>query len=289
MNSGAKTGPHDPDGKEVSAEVDSKGSEASGTPPTSSVQPGGSTEGGSVEVPRRRRGILLGTHPPETTPATEDDGKSLSWMADQAVKALNAVKASQLEQAQALMARDEITDEEDASDREEEAGSRASAPPSSPEEQLAAMRALNAEEASADGASLAVQSGMAAVAPLPASTPPVQTASVGEPGEAPPVPPVEPAPNGAASVPAAVGPTAASLTPVRLVLVLGVVLMFGYAGYRYWISDRRMTGESSAPPSAVIEPSAPELGREMAEPAISVVPAPESADRGSEPAAAAAS
>ncbi|MGB7931243.1 MAG: hypothetical protein WCH04_03315, partial [Gammaproteobacteria bacterium] len=58
----------------------------------------------SDELPRKRRGILLGTHPGQATPDAVDDGKSLSWMANQAVKATKAVKASQLEQAQAWKA-----------------------------------------------------------------------------------------------------------------------------------------------------------------------------------------
>ena len=72
----------------------------SASSPQDTTRPG-AEDTASEELPRKRRGILLGTRPGQATPAVVDDGKSLSWMATQAVKAANAVKASQLEQAQA--------------------------------------------------------------------------------------------------------------------------------------------------------------------------------------------
>ena len=110
----ATTGPQDPAAKEVNTDSDGKsaGVAASdgsatasvvdpGSSPHATAQPAGSAETASGELPRKRRGILLGTQPGTATPAGVDDAKSLSWMATQAVKAANAVKASQLEQAQA--------------------------------------------------------------------------------------------------------------------------------------------------------------------------------------------
>jgi hypothetical protein len=290
MNGVATTGPQDAGGKEVSAEGDNNGSEErtpSGASPTSCARPGGDPGAGSTEITRRRRGILLGTRAGDEVPSAEDDEKSLAWMANQAVKALNAVKASQMEQAQALKARGEIAGDEGAAEPEEEVISHAPVEAPTPEEQLAAMRALNAEEVSAEAASLSVQSGMAAIAPLPATPPPVQTATVGEPGAVPVAPPVEPHPR-ADRPPAADRPAAASRLPARPILIVGVLLMFGYAAYHHWFARNHAPGEPSTPPPAVGEPSGPELGRELAPPAISVVPGPESPGRGAEPAGGAA-
>jgi len=282
MNGVATTGSQGTDGKEVSTDGVSDGSESRAipeSPPMSCAQPADTTEAVSDEVPRRRRGILLGTRREGEAPAAADDEKSLAWMADQAVKALNAVKASQMEQAQALKAKGEIGQEESGSDREDDDIHHVASDTPTPEQQLAAMRMLNAEEISADAASLAVQSGMAAAAPLPASTPPVQTATVGEPGTVPPGETSMHAP----PPPAAVGAAATSRLPVRAILLVGFLLMFGYAGYHYWFSGAREAGRIPSPPSATGEPSGPELGKEMAAPAISVVPAPEPVNRSAGP------
>ena len=117
MNGVATTGPQDPAVKEVNTDSDGKsaGVTASGgtdtataddsaSSPQTTAEPAGSAEAAPGELPRKRRGILLGTQPGAATPAAADDAKSLSWMATQAVKAVNAVKASQLEQAQAWKA-----------------------------------------------------------------------------------------------------------------------------------------------------------------------------------------
>jgi hypothetical protein len=76
-------------------------------------------------------------------------------MATQAVKALNAVKASQMEQAQALKARAETSQDEQALAWEEEAISLDGGEPARPlpEEPLAAIRAQDVGEVSVDVAS----------------------------------------------------------------------------------------------------------------------------------------
>jgi hypothetical protein len=242
------------------------------------------------ELPRRRRGILLGTRPGPMEPAATDDEKSLSWMATQAVKALNAVKASQQEQLEALKARAETSRDEQALAREDEDISLDASEPAqpSPEEQMAALRARNSEEVTADAASLAVQSGMAAMAPLPASTPPLQSAAVGQPNSVPVVQPVESSPKAATTpqVPAGVRRAAPARIPARMALMIGVLVMFSYAGYRHWFAGEHAAEEMPSATSAFSEPAGPAAEvNMMTPPAISVVAAPEPPAGRTEPAA----
>lgn len=224
----------------ASASVDDSGSS-----PQATTQPAGVEETVPDELPRKRRGILLGTRPGQATPATVDDGKSLSWMATQAVKAANAVKASQLEQAQAWKAGAAMSEDEQS--RLDEDG-------------------VDAIEA---GESVAV---------------PTQESVQPSPGEAPAtteaVSPVESSQVTATTSRIPPGARAAApRVPARMVLMLGVLLMFSYAGYRHWFSGDRATSDMTATSSAIIEPAGPaaEEVMLMTPPAISVVAAPEPA------------
>jgi hypothetical protein len=294
MNGVVSTGPQDPAAQEVNTDSDGKSAEE--TPSTARIpaavskegsessaqaaaRPAGSAGTGSDVLPRKRRGILLGTGPGVETPAAADDAKSLSWMAMQAVKATNAVKASQQEQLEALKARADASRDEQALSMEEEGIRLDAGEPAlpTPEEQLAAIRTMNAEEVSADAASLAVQSGMAAMAPPPASMPDRQTAAVGQPNPVPAMRPAESSQESVASprIPAVARGKAAPRLPARMALMLGVLLMFSYAGYRHWFAGDHAAGETPATTSAITEPTGPATGVELMPPAISVVAAPE--------------
>jgi hypothetical protein len=217
----------------------------SGSSPQATTQSAGVEETVPDELPRKRRGILLGTRPGQATPATVDDGKSLSWMATQAVKAANAVKASQLEQAQAWKAGAAMSEDEQS--RLDEDG-------------------VDAIEA---GESVAV---------------PTQESVQPSPGEAPAtteaVSPVESSQVTATT--SRIPPGARAAAPrvsARMALMLGVLLMFSYAGYRHWFSGDRATSDVTASSSAIIEPAGPaaEEVKLMTPPAISVMAAPEPA------------
>jgi hypothetical protein len=207
------------------------------------------------KLPPRRRGILLGMRPGAEAPAAADDAKSLSWMATQAVKATNAVKASQMEQAQALKARMEGSPDESSLAWEEEGiGLDAGGPvPPSPE-----------------------------IAPPPATPSRVQTAAAGQPT------PVESSPAAAAGpqVPAVARRAATARVPARLILVLGTLVVIGWLGYRHWFGGEHTASEAPAPSSAISEPDGPAAGVELMAPAISVVPAPVPTAGRSEPATA---
>jgi hypothetical protein len=256
MNGVATTGPQDPAAKEVNTDSDGKsaGVTAPDSPATASVDDSGSSPQGTAqtagaeetvsdELPRKRRGILLGTHPGQATPDAVDDGKSLSWMANQAVKATKAVKASQLEQAQAWKAAGMSEDEQ-------------------------SRRAEDGSAAIDAGESVAMP-GQEPVQPSPAESPAMTEA----------VPPVEPSQEAVITprIPAA-GPhgAAAPRVPARMALMLGVLVMFSYAGYRYWFSGDRAASDATATTSDIMESAGPaEEGKLMTPPAISVVAAPE--------------
>jgi len=236
----------DSDGKSPGLTTPGMSSTASLDDSASSSQattgPAGAEDTVSDELPRKRRGILLGTRPGQATPAAVDDGKSLSWMANQAVKAVNAVKASQLEQAQAW--------KDGAGTSEDEQSGRA-------EDAIAAIDA---------GESVAMER---------------QEPAQPSPGEAPAttevVPPVES--SQVASTTPRIPPGARAVTsrvPARMALMLGVLVMFSYAGYRHWFSGDRATSDVTATTSDIIESAGPaEEADLMTPPAISVVAAPE--------------
>jgi hypothetical protein len=214
----------------------------SASSPQDTAQPSGAEEAASEELPRKRRGILLGTRPGQATPAAVDDGKSLSWMATQAVKAVNAVKASQLEQAQAWKV--------GAGMSEDEQSGRA-------EDDIAAIDVV---------ASVAMER---------------QEPAQPSPGEAPAtteaVPPVESSQE--ASTTPRIPPGARAATPrvpARMILMLGVLVMVSYAGYRHWFSGDHAASNATATTSDIIESAGPaEEVNLMTPPAISVVAAPE--------------
>ncbi len=214
----------------------------------------------SAELPPRRRGILLGTRPGAEAPAAADDAKSLAWMATQAVKALNAVKASQLEQAQALKARAETSQDERPLAWEEEG------------------IALDA------GESAGLPGGYVQTVPAPPL--PLETAAVGQPGQV--VRPIE-SPQEAVTVqriPAVARGASAPRAPARLIVMLGILALIGWLGYRHWIAGDRTPSEVSAPTTAIIEPAGPVTGVELTAPPISVVAAPKSTAGHTEPAPA---
>jgi hypothetical protein len=181
-------------------------------------------------------------------------------MATQAVKALNAVKASQLEQAQALKARAETSQDEQALAWEEEGiALDAGEPAGLPGEYVRTM---------------------------PASPSPLETAAVGQPG---PVGASVESSQEAVTVqriPAVARGVAAPRVPARLMVMLGILVMIGWLGYRQWIAADRAASEVSAPTTAIIEPAGPVTGVELTAPPISVVAAPESTAEHSEPAPA---
>ena len=246
----------DSDGKSAGLTAPGMSSTASLDDSASSSQattgPAGAEDTVSDELPRKRRGILLGTRPGQATPAAVDDGKSLSWMATQAVKAVNAVKASQLEQAQAW--------KDGAGMSEDEQSGRA-------EDAIAAIDA---------GESVAMER---------------QEPAQPSPGEAPAttkaVPPVES--SQVASTTPRIPPgarAAASRVPARMALMLGVLMMFSYAGYRHWFSGDRATSDATATTSEIIESAGPaEEADLMTPPAISVVAAPQPAAGATKPGA----
>jgi hypothetical protein len=235
---------------DITATTSADDSESS---PQATTQPAGAEESVSDELPRKRRGILLGTHPGPATPDAVDDGKSLSWMATQAVKAVNAVKASQLEQAQAWKAGAGMPEDEQSGQAEEDSA------------------AIDARE------SVAME-----------RQAPVQPPPGGEPATTEAVPPVESSQEAATTPRIPPGPRAATpRVPARMALMLGVLMMFSYAGYRYWFSDNRAASDVTATTPVIIESAGPaEEVNMMTPPAISVVAAPEpAADHSTPPAA----
>jgi hypothetical protein len=205
----------------------------------------------SEELPRKRRGILLGTRPGQATPAAVDDGKSLSWMATQAVKAVNAVKASQLEQAQAWKDGAGMSEDEQP-DRAEDA-----------------IAAIDAGESIAMARQEPAQPSPGEVPAASEAVPPVESSQVAS--TTPPVPP----PGARAAAPR---------VPARMALMLGVLVMFSYAGYRHWFSADRGTSDATDTTSGIIESAGPaEEAELMTPPAISVVAAPQPAAGSTKP------
>ena len=247
------------DSDEKSAEVTAPGMTAttsaddSGSSSQATTQPAGAEESVSDELPRKRRGILLGTHPGPATPDAVDDGKSLSWMATQAVKAVNAVKASQLEQAQAWKAGAGMPEDEQSGQAEEDSA------------------AIDARESVAMEWQAPVQPPPGGAPAMTEAMPPVESSQ--EAATTPRIPP------GARA--------AAPRVPARMALMLGVLMMFSYAGYRYWFSDNRAASDVTATTPVIIESAGPaEEVNMMTPPAISVVAAPEPAAEHSTPPAA---
>jgi hypothetical protein len=248
----------------------------SGSSTQTIVQPAGDGVPVSEGPPRRRRGILLGTGAGAATPAAVDDEKSLSWMATQAVKAVNAVKASQLEQAQAWKAEAGTSDDEPPrlTEGDDAAIERQEPAQSFPGGQPVSTEAVHLGE-DYPGAPLDVESGMSASGPLPATLPLAETTVTEQSltGQ-----PVEPSQKGATNprIPAGAHRATASLAPVRMALMLGVLAMFSYAGYRYWFAGDHTASEAPGSASAILEPTAPSEEAElMTPPPISVVPAPQ--------------
>jgi len=209
------------------------------------TQPAGAEDTVPEELPRKRRGILLGTRPGQAIPAAADDGKSLSWMATQAAKAAKAVKASQLEQAQAWKVAAGMSEDEQSRPTEDD---------------IAALAA---------GESVAMP-GQEPVQP-PSGTVPATTEAM---------PPVEPSQEATTTprIPPPAARAAAPRVPARMALVLGVLLMFGYTGYRYWVSVDHAASNATATTSDIIESAGPaEEADMMTPPAISVVAVPEHA------------
>jgi hypothetical protein len=171
-------------------------------------------------------------------------------MATQAVKAVNAVKASQLEQAQAWKV--------GAGMSEDEQSGRA-------EDDFAAIDA---------GESVDMER------QEPAQPSPGEAPATGE-----AVSPVESSQEAATTPRIPPGARAAApRVPARMALMLGVLVMFSYAGYRHWFSGDRATIDATAPTSDIIESAGPaEEANLMTPPAISVVAAPEPAVNHSTP------
>ena len=245
------------------------------------TQPAGAEGTEPEELPRKRRGILLGARPGQALPAAADDGKSLSWMATQAVKAVNAVKASQLEQAQAWKAEAGTPDDEPPrlTEGDDVVLERQEPAQSFPGGQSASTQAVHVGK-EYPGAPLDIEAGMPASGPLPASLPLTDTAVTEQSFTDQTVQPVEPSQEGATNprIPAGAHRAAASLVPVRMALLLGVLAMFSYAGYRYWFAGDRAASEVPGSTSAIIEPAGPaEEAGMMTPPAISVVAVPEHA------------
>ncbi len=205
--------------------------------PQAPAQPTENAEPASAGLPPRRRGILLGTH--AEAPAAVDDEKSLSWMASQAVKALNAVKASQSEQLQALKAKAEMSEGEPA--------------PASRDE------GIDLETNETAGATGEYE-------------PVIAESQVMDDGltQSPDVPTGEPA----SVVPAAAQMTSTQGAPWSTILILGVLVVIGVLGYRHWSSRNNATSDLSTPSSVAIEPINPATGIDMTRPPISAVAAP---------------
>ena len=238
----------DSDGKSAAVTAPGMSSTASVDESTSSSQ--ATTQSADAEdtepdeLPRKRRGILLGTRPGQAIPDAVDDGKSLSWMATQAVKAVNAVKASQLEQAQAW---------KDGAGAPEDEQSRLA------EDDVATVDA---------GESVAMK-----------RQEPVQPSPDEAPATIEAMPPVEPSQEATTTPRIPPGARAvAPRVPARMALMLGVLVMFGYAGYRHWFSGDHAASNATATTSDIIESAGPaEEVKLMTPPPISVVAAPEPA------------
>lgn len=207
------------------------------TPPAENAQPT------SAGFPPRRRGILLGTRAEAS--AAMDDEKSLSWMATQAVKALNAVKASQSEQLQALKAKAEMSEAEPA--------------PVSLDESIDLETnesvGVSGEYEPVIAESRVVDDGLTQARDVP----------TGEP---------------ASGVPAAARVTSTQGAPWSTILILGVLVVIGVLGYRYWSSRNNVTSDLSTPSSVAVEPVNPATGVDMERPPISAVAAPHAAASG---------
>jgi len=205
----------------------------------------------AAERPPRRRGILPGTRA-ETPSTTPDDAKSLSWMATQAVKALDAVKASQLEQALALKASAETSQGE---------------------------QALAWED---DGTTLD------AGEPAGISGEFIQTlvTSPAIPGDVT-LPSAIDAGGVSADTPPAVARWAtARRISASMTVMLGILVMIGWLGYRHWNAGDHAASDVPAATSAIIEPNGPVTGVEMTAPPISVVAVPASTPGRTEPTSA---
>jgi hypothetical protein len=224
----------------------------------------------------RRRGILLHTRPDGDGGDITDDAKSLSWMADQAVKALNAVKASQMEQAQMLKARGELSEEADGEvspDEDVDAG-LAGPPGVAPASDM--MMATSPSTHDAVGAEVD-----AAVTPEPTPSSLKDQPAAGQPlGSV----------QGTPAVPvAAVGHRkVVSGALQRTIVVLGTLVVVGLLGYRHWFAGSETPGEAPVPASIISEPAGPPTAADMAPPPVSVVAVPaRSAGRGKPPSEAA--
>jgi hypothetical protein len=200
-------------------------------------------EPASAGFPPRRRGILLGTHVEAS--AAVDDEKSLSWMATQAVKALNAVKASQSEQLQALKAKAEMSEGEPA--------------PVSMDE------AIDLETNESVGVSGEYEPVIAEPGVMDDGLAQAQKAPAGEP---------------APVVPAAARMASTQGAPWSRILILGVLVVIGVLGYRHWSSRNNVTSDLSTPSSVAIEPTNPATGIDMTRPPISAVAATPAAASG---------
>jgi nicotinate-nucleotide--dimethylbenzimidazole phosphoribosyltransferase len=264
MNGVATTGAQDPAAKEVNTDSDgqSTGVTASGetatasaedsaSSPQATAQPAGSAETVSDELPRRRRGILLGTQAGPATPAAGDDAKSLSWMATQAVKAVNAVKASQMEQAQAWKTGAGMSEDEQSRLAQDD------------------VAVLDAGEPVDLETSRPVQSSPGKPPATVEGLTPVDSSQ-----EADTIP----------RIPPGAHRSAPPRVPARTALMLGVLVMFGYAGYRHWFAGDRTASEVPVTASAIVAPGGPaDEVNMMTPPAISVVAAPGSVAGQSEP------
>jgi len=272
----------------VPDDPDAASSAGSGASTQAIVQPAADGAPASEAPPRRRRGILLGTGAGAAAPAAAaDDAKSLSWMASQAVKAAKAVKASQQEQAQAWKAEAGTSEDEPPRLAEDDdiALARQNPAQSFPREQPASTETARAGE-EYPGAPRDSDTGLPAPGPLPVSLSLEEATVTGQSPGGQTVQPVEPSLERAANprMPASPRRAAASLVPVRMALMLGVLAMFSYAGYRYWSAGERTASEVPASASAIIEPAGPaEEAELMTPPAISVVAAPQQAGGSTRP------
>ncbi len=210
----------------------------------------------AAERPPRRRGILPGTRAkaPATAP---DDAKSLSWMATQAVKALDAVKASQLEQALALKASAETSQGEQALAWEDDGTTLdAGEPAGIPGEFIQTLAASPGMPSD-----VILPSGIRCRGVLSADTPPAV-----QPGMAATPP----------RIPAVARWVTARRISASMTVMLGILMMIGWLGYRHWIAVDHAASDVPAATSAIIEPNGPVTGVEMTAPPISVVAVPES-------------
>jgi hypothetical protein len=205
-------------------------------------------------------------------------------MATQAVKALDAVKASQLEQALALKASAETSQGEQALAWEDDGTTLDAGEPAGISGEFIQTLAASPVMPSDVILSSAFDAGVPAAEGTQEPTQPSpegQPATIHAPnaGEVSANTPLSVQPGMAATplrIPAVARWATARRISASITVMLGILMMIGWLSYRHWIAIDHAASDVPAATSAIIEPNGPVTGVEMTAPPISVVAVPAS-------------